>query len=402
MKQLHGSYLSIGAGENQIPLIRAAKNRGLKVIGVDHNPMAPGLTECDIKILESTHEYRKILHAMSKVPLPYKLLGVGSRSYGKAVYTVSYLAEKLKLRGNPRESTNLFLDKEKFKQSIAKYGIPVPVTVSTSSQTQTKSKEKKLDLAFPMIAKPKEGSGKKGISVIESEAEYKKFTKGKASDAFLIETFTQGDEVTVLGFVINKRFYLISLSDKITTGKPQFIELAHITPSKHLTMAGELKMICQSIVTASKLKTGPFVAEFKITKNKECVLIESAPEVGGEFLADQLLSHHYGYDYFKDLLSVTIGEKTRPDFLKQSQKGITHSAIVFTLPPAKQKKMGEPVSFVPNAFEIVFFQKQLIPTGAGLEPLEGNHKRTSVLGISTKQTISANEWYASLLERLEP
>lgn len=115
MKQLTGSYLSIGAGENQIPLIRAAKARGLKVISVDTNPQAPGLVESDIRILESTHEYRKILHSMSKVPLPFKLMGVGSRSYGKAVYTVSYLAEKLKLRGNPRDTVNLFWIKKNSK-----------------------------------------------------------------------------------------------------------------------------------------------------------------------------------------------------------------------------------------------------------------------------------------------
>ncbi|XDD47925.1 acetyl-CoA carboxylase biotin carboxylase subunit family protein [Leptospira sp. WS39.C2] len=399
MKQLNGSYLSIGAGENQIPLIRAAKARGLKVIAVDTNPMAPGLNECDIKILESTHEYRKILHAMSKVPLPYKLLGVGSRSYGKAVYTVSYLAEKLKLRGNPRESTNLFLDKEKFKQTISRYGIPVPSSIQ--SQNNSKTKDKKLDLKFPIIAKPKDGSGKKGISVLETEIEFKKFTKSKSNDNFLLETFTPGDEVTVLGFVINKRFYIVSLTDKITTGKPNFIEVAHIAPSAHLSMAGELKMICQSIVTASKLKAGPFVAEFKITKNNECILIEATPEVGGEFLADQLLPAHYGYDYFKDLLSVTIGEKTRPQFLKQSKKGINFSSIIFRIASTKQKKMTDQEPFFPNPFETIFFTKQLIPNGTSIEPLEGNHRRTFVMGLSTKQAISANDWYKSILERMD-
>ncbi|TGL99682.1 ATP-grasp domain-containing protein [Leptospira jelokensis] len=400
MKQLNGSYLSIGAGENQIPLIRAAKLRGLKVIAVDTNPMAPGLNECDIKILESTHEYRKILHAMSKVPLPYKLLGVGSRSFGKAVFTVSYLAEKLKLRGNPRESTNLFLDKEKCKQTVSKYGIPVPAAVNTNLPVKTK--DKKLDIVFPIIAKPKSGSGKKGITVLESEVELKKFTKLKSNDSFLLEAYTTGDEVTVLGFVINKRFYLISITDKITTGVPEFIEIVHIAPSAHIDMAGELKMICQSIVTATKLKTGPFVAEFKITKNGECILMEAAPEVGGEYLADQLLPNHYGYDYFKDLLSVTIGEKTRPEFLKQSKNGCNHSAIVFTLPGPKQKKMGEMVPFTPKPFESVFFTKQLVETGVNLEKREGNHKRTSVMGMSTKQSIPAKEWLESILNRLEP
>jgi hypothetical protein len=154
-------------------------------------------------------------------------------------------------------------------------------------------------------------------------------------------------------------------------------------------------------VTASKLKTGPFVAEFKITKNKECILIEAAPEVGGEFIADQLLPAHYGYDYFKDLLSVTIGEKTRPEFLKTSKKGTIHSAILFTLPTTKQKKMAELSPFVPNVYETVFFQKQLIPNGTPLESFEGNHKRTGVTGISTKQFISAKDWYSSLLDRLD-
>ncbi|TGL90677.1 ATP-grasp domain-containing protein [Leptospira congkakensis] len=394
MKQLTGSYLSIGAGENQIPLIRAAKARGLKVISVDTDPQAPGLVESDIRILESTHEYRKILHAMSRVPLPFKLMGVGSRSYGKAVYTVSYLAEKMKLRGNPRDTINLFLDKEKFKNSVQKFGIPLPVSL------QSKTKDKKFELSFPAIAKPKEGSGKKGITVLESEAEFKKFSRLKTSEGFLLEPLISGDEVTVLGFVIARRFYLVSLTDKITTGKPRFIEVAHVAPSKHIHMAGEIKMICQAVVTATKLKTGPFVAEFKITKNKECLLIESAPEVGGEFLADVLIPEHYGYQYFNDLLSVTIGEKTRPSFLKKAKDGITKSALVFTLPSERQKKMGEPVTLEANMGETVFFQKQLIPTGKTLDKLEGNHKRTQVFGITTKLSTNTNDWLDSIFQRI--
>ncbi|TGK86844.1 ATP-grasp domain-containing protein [Leptospira noumeaensis] len=399
MKQLTGSYLSIGAGENQIPLIRAAKARGLKVISVDTNPEAPGLAESDIRILESTHEYRKILHSMSRVPLPFKLMGVGSRSYGKAVYTVSYLAEKLKLRGNPRDTVNLFLDKERFKTAVSKFGIPVPTSLQSNGNAKTK--EKKIDLSFPLIAKPKEGSGKKGISVLESETDYKKFTRLKTSESYLLEPLVSGDEVTVLGFVIAKRFYLISLTDKITTGKPNFIEVAHVAPSQHTDLAGEIKMICQAVVTATKLKTGPFVAEFKITKNKECLLIESAPEVGGEFLADVLIPEHYGYNYFSDLLSVTIGEKTRPGFLKKAKDGITKSALVFTLPKERQKKMGEPVGLEASTGETVFFQKQLIQTGVALDKFEGNHRRTQVFGITTKQTISTKDWLDSLFQRID-
>ncbi|MDF3818735.1 ATP-grasp domain-containing protein [Leptospira sp. 96542] len=397
MKKLTGSYLSIGAGANQIPLIKAAKERGLKVIAVDKNPSAPGFIDSDIKILESTHEYRKILHAMSQVPLPYKLLGVGTRSFGKATYTTSYLAEKLKLKGNPVQSVSLFLNKEDVKGKVLKVGVPTPIPYTNLR----KLTEKKPNIQFPVITKPKNGSGKMGIQVFETESEFKKFSKLKVSDSFLMEPFVEGEEVTVLGFVISSKFYLISITDKITKGKPSFVEIAHIAPSKHLDMAGELKMLCQAITKATKLKTGAFVAEFIITKNKECHFIEAAPEVGGEFLADTLIPYHYGYNYFKDFLSVTIGEKTRPEFLANDDLLKKKSALVFVLPNDRQKKVKQSFVLKPEFGETVFFEKQLIPVGSSLDGLEGNHRRTQVFGISTKQNVQTETWLLGIQGRLD-
>ncbi len=398
MKSVEGCFLSIGAGKNQVPLIQAAKARGLHVIAVDKNAVAPGFKDSDIRILESTTEYRKILHAMSRVPYTHVLKGVGSRSFGGAVHSAAYLAEKFKLTGNSAASIALFSNKKKMKALLEKNGILVPGTIQLPAE---KSKSKKPQtLPFPVIVKPSTGYAKKGITIIEDEASWKKWSKGVKPEAWIIEPKIEGKEVTVLGLVVSKKFYIISLSDKITTNEPPFIERMHITPSSCLDLTGEIKMICQAVVRASGLENGPFVAEFKINEFGDCYLIEAAPEVGGEFLADVLLRESYAYPYFPDLLSLYIGEKPKPKFLLKENLPGKMSAIVFVLPSDREKAVREhtPLTLLPD--ESIFFKEELLPPGTNLTNREGNARRTYVYGVSTSSKISRETWTESLLERI--
>ena len=53
-------FLSLGAGNNQIPIIKAAVDAGYQVIAVDQNTRAPGNRYASIIIEESLRNYRKI------------------------------------------------------------------------------------------------------------------------------------------------------------------------------------------------------------------------------------------------------------------------------------------------------------------------------------------------------
>ena len=398
MKSVEGCFLSIGAGKNQVPLIQAEKARGLHVIAVDKNSSAPGFTDSDIRILESTTEYRKILHAMSRVPYTHELKGVGSRSFGGAIHSTAYLAEKFKLVGNSSASIALFSNKKKMKALLEKNSILVPTNIPFPVE---KSKSKKPpSLPFPLLVKPANGFAKKGISILSNEAEWKKWSKGIKPEEWILEPKIEGKEVTVLGMVVSKKFHIISLSDKITTAEPPFIERIHIVPSSCLEMTGEIKMICQAIVRATGLKNGPFVAEFKINDFGECYLLEAAPEVGGEFLAETLLKETYTYPYFPDLLSLYIGEKPKPKFLLNESQPGKMSAIVFVIPSDKDKMVREhtPIPLLPG--ESIFFEDELLKPRTSLVGREGNARRTYVYGISTTYKISRDDWSRSLIERI--
>jgi biotin carboxylase len=398
MKSLEGCFLSIGAGKNQVPLIQAAKARGLHVISVDQNSAAPGFKDSDIRILESTSQYRKILHAMSRVPYTHILKGVGSRSFGGAVHSAAYLANKFRLIGNPPSSITLFSNKKKMKSLLEKNGLLVPKSLSLPSD---KSKPKKGDtLPFPIIVKPALGFAKKGIKVIANEKEWKIWSKGIKTEQWIIEPKIEGTEITVLGMVVAKKFSILSISDKITTTEPPFIERLHIIPSSSLEYTGEIKMICQSLVHITGLENGPFVAEFKINAFGDCYLMEAAPEVGGEYLADYLLKESYSYPYFQDLLSLYIGEKPRPKFLLKEINPGKLSAILFSLPSEKEKVVKEHSPFPLLENETLFLQEELLTPGTSLTNKEGNARRTYVYGISTTAKIKKEIWIESLLDRI--
>ena len=161
-----GYFISIGAGKNQLPLILKSKELGLKIIAVDQNRDAIGFQHSEIKIIQSLHDFRKIYAAILKLFLPEPIVGVGVRSYGKAVLTASYLAEKLDLVGTNPTSMKKFYNKKLMKTFLGKCGVSVP----TSYTWQYLRDFPKLvkTISYPCILKPVDNIAKLGIEVFHS------------------------------------------------------------------------------------------------------------------------------------------------------------------------------------------------------------------------------------------
>ena len=80
------------------------------------------------------------------------------------------------------------------------------------------------ELGFPVIVKPSDNSGSRGISFIDCENSYDQayeYAKENSLDGVvLVEEFVNGDEVSVEAFVENGEVRIIQITDKITTGAP--------------------------------------------------------------------------------------------------------------------------------------------------------------------------------------
>ncbi|MBM9501244.1 ATP-grasp domain-containing protein [Leptospira sp. 201903071] len=412
MKQ-KGYFLSIGAGINQVPLISAAINLGYTVIAVDQNDRAPGLGLASLRILESVTEYRKILKTASELPLQGRIVGVGTRSYGKATYTTSYIADKMKLRYAPLSSVEICSDKNLLKATAEKVGILVPESLdlhSAISKTQ-----------FPFVLKPARGNSKEGIHTFYHPEEWehhlkskKKLPRPKTSskkktspnitekEDWIAEEYVPGFEITVCGLVQNKEFFTASISHKDVTSYAPYLEIAHTLPFLHPELVGEILLNCRALVAATKMNNCPFVAEFRINPLGEIFLIEAVPEVGGEFLADYLIPNYFGTRYFENLVRLLTGETLKP-FDLYSEVPKKYAGVFFSAPPEGKSKLVEHSSFQTLGKEKLIFDQKWKQPGEVLRTNDGNSVRTRGVALlgPEQNNQSLEEWKTSVYKRLE-
>ncbi|MCC5816509.1 MAG: ATP-grasp domain-containing protein [Leptospira sp.] len=399
MSSNKGYFISVGGGENQLPLIRKVHSLGTKVVTIDKNELAPGFEYSRVKIIESTNEYRKVLNSLSHVPLTDKLVGIGCRSYGKASYTNAYIAEKLKLPGSPSKIIRLFLNKLDYLNRLEKFGIPIPkiITWKTKSDLVKTLQESR----FPLILKPINGSGKADIEFFNTANELKTRIDKKFPNPseYFLQEYIHGDEVTVMGMVDGKDFHLISISDKITTLSPPFIERAHILPSKHMDYLSEFTIIMKNISKHLGLKHTPFLAEFKIDEEGDIFMLEAVPEVGGEYLADSLIPNFYKFDYFKSLFALLTNN------FKPEKIPLTHSlnktgVIYFSIPKEKNRSVKSIEPFTCADDENLFLEKNLKEPKSSISFSSGNSCRAKVVGLLTTSEKESNSWLESIEKRM--
>ncbi|PJZ56479.1 ATP-grasp domain-containing protein [Leptospira barantonii] len=413
MKQ-KGYFLSIGAGTNQVPLISAAIDLGYSVIAVDQNDRAPGLGVASLRIMESVTEYRKILKTVSEIPMQGTILGVGTRSYGKATYTASYIAEKLKLRYASLDCVEICSDKNLLKETANKVGILTPESYDPKSPIAKNQ--------FPFVYKPSRGYGKEGIRTFHDPEEWEHFLKSKKKTAkpktssakkktsahnvekndWIAEEYIPGFEITVCGLVQNGEFFPASISHKDVTKYAPYLEIAHTLPFLHSELIGEILLNCRALIAATKMNNCPFVAEFRINPEGEIYLIEAVPEVGGEFLADTLIPNYFGSSYFENLVKLLVGEKIKP-FANYSSIPKKYAGIFFSAPPEGKSKLADHSEFVSSGKEKILFDRKFKQHGEILKTNDGNGVRARSVGIlgPEQNNQSLEQWKESVLQRLE-
>ena len=129
-------FVSIGAGLNQIPLIREAKKLGFHVIGVDTNLNAQGFFKCDLKIQESILNHNEIYLKLRELLVDGIIRGIMTKSFGPAIRTTAFLAEKFKIPFVPYGACGAFTDKTLMKSIFQEHGIVTSRVIDSGGPRQ--------------------------------------------------------------------------------------------------------------------------------------------------------------------------------------------------------------------------------------------------------------------------
>lgn len=364
-------FVSIGAGINQIPLLKEARNMGFKVIGVDINSAAPGFYYCDLKIQESIDDYENIYNKLSEMMFDGNISAIMTKSYGNAMITAAYLCEKFAIPSIPFEESKKFLNKKTTNKIYRKKGIQVPNSLKTNLRN--------LSRHLPIVAKPQKGHAKTDVKLLNTVEDLNSFLKTHEKKEFIFEKFVPGDEIICAGLIENRKYHHILMSDKKRTAHPFFVDLMHSTPSKYSHLIDKTIETGQMIAEAFNIQTSPIIMEFIVDADNELHLLEAAPEFGGEFIPDILIPASTGYNHISGTIMAVTGKLP-----KKFKKNTLPSPVVIKYITGTEGILSSCNTNSAKLIKNVLFTRIFKDIGSEIKTPEMNHDRIGVIAVKGK------------------
>jgi len=310
----------IGGGYLQLPLIRQAKKTGHDVICFDWDKNAVGKKLASSFYPVSIVNKEQVLQTCEQE----NVSGVLSVASDVAVTTVNYIAENMNLIGNSIESAKLSTNKYLMRKALTEAGIICPQFKKVSI-AHMKNIEPH-NFIYPLIIKPVDRSGSRGVFKIESEKELLNKLQISISESFIgeaiIEDFVDGHEISVESISWQGEHYILSVTDKETSGPPHFVELSHHQPADlDEKLKIEIENLTKRCLDALLIKNGASHTEFIIADSKVTVT-EVGARMGGDFIGSHLVKLSTGYDYIDAIIELALGKFEQPKIEFNKYSGV--------------------------------------------------------------------------------
>jgi len=313
----------IGASYLQNPLIEKANQRGMEthVFAYKDDAIGEKTAFCFYPI--SIIEKDAILEKCQEIGID----GICTIASDLAVVTVNYVAEKMGLIGNSIETTMKSTNKHHMRQCFFENNDPSP----KSYKVQSSKDLSEARLAFPMIVKPLDRSGSRGITKVYSFSELEDAICHALDQGFeksaLVEEFAEGDEYSIEYVSWQGIHHFLAITKKYTTGSPHFIETGHVEPALlSAEIEEKIKLTVSHALTGLGIRYGASHSEVKITKDGTIKIIEIGGRMGGDFIGSSLVELSTGFDYLSAIIDISLG--IEPD-VKVSPG--THAAVRFVI-----------------------------------------------------------------------
>ena len=315
----------IGANDFQNPLILKAKELGYETHVFAWKDGSIGEKTADFFYPISIIEKEQILEECKKIGID----GITTIASDLATVTVNYVAKEMNLPGNTIECNKKSTNKYEMRKAFKENGIPTLKFHKVTSATQIESLS---DMKLPLIVKPTDRSGSRAVTKITNKNQLKNAISRAIENSFenaaIVEEFIEGKEYSAEGITYNGEHRFLTITQKATTGAPNFIEIGHFEPAEipeetKQRVYGELK----KALDALEVKNSATHSEFKIDAEGNIKIIEIGARMGGDCIGSDLVKISTGYDYLKMVIDVAMGN--RPSFEIKSEPKI--SAIKFIL-----------------------------------------------------------------------
>lgn len=385
----------LGAGPNQIPLIRAAKKNGYHVIVCDYSETAPGVPLADELCLVSIMDKEGVLQAAREK----RVDGVISNSE-PAMPVVAYVGNAVGVPANSIQTISYMSDKTKFREILGGNDFRVPKHGSAKNVEQARTLA--LEIGFPLMIKPAASSGSRGVRKMESfdqfDTSFQTALDFSRTDEVILEEYIENHCSHVTGgdiFVLDGQVVFFGLMSCIRDQKnAPLVPMGEmyppvLTPSQEK----EIKLELSRAIEALGVRFGTVNVEIMLDSDGRVFFVELNPRNGGNMIPEEL---HLatGFDIFGATVTAAMGDGL-PEECKEAKAGNEAFAtyMVHTMEIGVLKQVSFSELLAPH---IVGYYPDMMP-GEQVEPFLSADKKIGVLMLR----FDSVEQRDAMLEEIE-
>lgn len=297
----------LGGADGAITTLVTARRLGLRTICIDARTDAPAVGYADEFLNVSTRDVERMA---ARLRQRTDLAGVVSPASDVNLPAQYHLAERLGLpNGLSPQALRASVDKGYFRALCDDLGQPGPLFVQGTPDVVMAAAP---SLRFPVMVKPTDSSGGRGISLCPSadrlDAAVAAAVAYSASSVVIVEEFLDGDHYAVEAVVADGRIVLFGLGARRLTAPPHFVTVQHTMPGGDADLIRRCRAAMDRIVAALEYPWGSLNADLLVDRAGRVVVIEMGARLGGNGSAE-LLGLVHGVDVTAAYVTTAIGER---------------------------------------------------------------------------------------------
>lgn len=309
--------LILNGGHSETPLILAAKKLGFHVITTGNIPTLIGHQYADEYYPADFSDKHEILKLSQKLGID----AVCSSANDFGTITAAYISEQIGLAGHDTYETSLLIHhKDRFKEFAIKNKIQTPFAESYDDRVVAKSAINKYQ--YPVIVKPIDLTGGKGITKVTDSADYCKAID-KAFDIsrekrIVVEEFFEGSQHSFSTFIINQKVAFCFSDNEYSYLNPYLVSTS-AAPAVNIHKF-EDKLIQSAEKTASLLKLTDGILHMQyLARENRFTIIEMTRRCSGD-LYPYPVEYSSSIDWAAWIVKAEAGQSCT-NFPKKEQTG---------------------------------------------------------------------------------
>lgn len=298
--------LVIGAAAYQVPAIQRIIELGHEAYCVDYKEGQPGFAYADGHRIIDVRDKVKCLEYAQEL----RVDGVLTWGATLTLETASYVASAMSLPALPIETAQIATNKYLIRKRLTEKGLNVNGDVF---EIKGKADVDNHVYRVPFVVKPCDGSGSKGVRIVENERDIKAAIQyafdGARNEEIYVEPYVVGKEFSVEAYVCNGEVSVYSIVKTNFEWKdsfPEYTQTTYLGVSKAMEVAIEEEV--DKAVKALDVTFGPINFDLIISDvDGKPYIIDVGIRNGQNLLASHIVPYSRGVDELNNSINLCLG-----------------------------------------------------------------------------------------------